>query len=88
MADLYIRTQDRKRLCALGNGLNDIRADEVFTGPGRTKCVVQISDGIPDIIGEYQTIERCLEIIDDIQKTVEQIGNTGISPVVYEMPKA
>lgn len=94
MADLYIRTQDKKRLYALGNGFNDIRVAETLVNPRklgrietRTRYVVQISDGIPEEIGEYASIERCLEVLDNIQRELESIKNSGNTPVVFMMPE-
>ena len=56
------------------------------------------SDYYVDILGEYETKERCLEIIDEIQWLVSNNGSTedrisakfsGIQNnfIVYEMPK-
>lgn len=60
MADLYIRTQDKKRLYAFGNGINDIRVAETLVNPqklGRIgagpRYVVQISNGLPEELGEF-----------------------------------
>ena len=41
------------------------------------------------ILGEYSTKERCLEVLDEIEKHILNytVKNTTYVPVVYQMPK-
>lgn len=72
---LWIRNQDRTSLMEC----NHISVEEIVT-PNKKKtswCIVANFG----CVGEYATRERCLEIIDEIQKLLN-FGN-----LEYEMPE-
>lgn len=91
--DLWIRSQDRKRLVPSPN-LYVVYSEE-------SQCAY-IGDTLVGHIAKYATEERALEVLDDIQnKVCGNVGmllatNSGIKPTningfsycgVYEMPK-
>ena len=38
-------------------------------------------------LGEYKTTERALEILDEVQKKLNEIQYSDFATAVYEMPK-
>ena len=72
--ELWIRSQDRYTL---------IKSSKIYVF-GNTIC-----DGSKEKIklAEYKTIERALEVLDDIQNLINDIADNKIVGCVYEMPK-
>jgi hypothetical protein len=70
---MYIRSQDREKLYRLGGNYACVEYGSVTKRakkgqePKETHRIF-ISDGVLEEIGTYETKERCLEIIDEIQK--------------------
>jgi hypothetical protein len=111
--EIWVRSQDKEQLVKT-NDFRYKREEKKKTKPfgdfeeARLFCDYDIvekhyiySDRF-DILGEYPTKERCLEIIDEIQKLLCQtlmvvrnlenkptleIENIDTSVVVYEMPR-
>ena len=89
MSEVYIRTQNREKLYRLGGNYACIEYgeyEEIKKRRGGTEAdnkrhTICISDGCLEEIGEYESKERCIEIIDEIQGVCEQYlyapGNTG-----------
>lgn len=84
--DLWIRTQDRTTL---------IRSYEIYIIEQQNRCLIR-AKRTSHILGSYDTYERALEVLDEIQD--ELIGSdfmpmneneimTCGSARVYEMPK-
>lgn len=73
MSNMYIRSQDREKLYRLGGNYACVEYGSVTKRakkgqePKETHRIF-ISDGVLEEIGTYETKERCLEIIDEIQK--------------------
>ena len=73
--ELWVRSQNKKVLMKIDGVHYDLKND------GRVLCG-------GSVLGRYATEERCLEIIDEIQKIL-----MGVNPIippsvlVYEMPK-
>ena len=50
-------------------------------------------DGSYDILGTYETEKRALEVLDEINRHIEELynmtftNNCGLSQFTYEMPK-
>ena len=94
--ELWIRSQDRLRLAKMDSVIINARNKKEITSNYSYS-----SDGYEkDIpLGEYDTEERALEILDEIQKILEPLAKielpyTGkilsvqeLSTYVYEMPK-
>lgn len=106
MAEVYIRTQDREALYFLASAAGVRYSTETNTQykslPGgkiipieRNTYTVSLID-LDDcdiLLGKYESKERCLEVIDGIQKACTQYmysGNGMISanvPAIFEMPE-
>lgn len=71
MGEVYIRSQSREKLYHFGISFNALEYSErqdfkrgKETGVHHTIC---ISDGCLEEIAEYESKERCLEVLDEIQ---------------------
>ena len=86
----FVRTQDRTKILEI----DSINYDEKKT----TRKIVQRNNVISEVVeerhrlvvgnrvlGEYESKERCLEIVDDIQHTIETQGVD--STLVYNLPE-
>ena len=62
--DLWIRTQDRKKLI-------NVFQIEVDSWKCSNNKEIIISDGNDNDLGTYKTKERALEVLDDIQSCIE-----------------
>lgn len=87
--ELWIRSQDRGTL---------VKAEivDVFEGGNKSKNHFFIRV-LGDYVGEYETEERALEVLDEIQDKLkvlaideagaEFIIARNLVPIIYEMPK-
>lgn len=90
MSEVYIRTQNREKLYRLGGNYacieygehEDIKRKRGGSEADKKRHTICISDGCLEEIGEYESKERCIEIIDEIQSVCGQYlyapGNTGL----------
>ncbi len=89
MSEVYIRTQNREKLYRLGGNYacieygayEDVKKKRGGAEADNKRHTICISDGCLEEIGEYESKERCIEIIDEIQGICGQYlyapGNTG-----------
>ena len=87
--ELWIRTQNRMRLFNIGL---DVSIIGVLDEKGNIDhYMIGCNDYEMNYeLGTYKTKERALEVLDEIQKILEQIldANLTVLPVfVYEMPE-
>ena len=85
--NLWIRSQDRTTL---------IRSYEIYIAEHSNSYVIR-AKRTSHILGAYKTIERALEVLDEIQRLIEDLQYmsyaipndkfTGYRPNVYKMPK-
>lgn len=74
MSEVFIRSQNREKLYRLGGNYACIEYGEYEDvkkkrgGTEKMRHTICISDGCLEEIGEYATKERCLEVLDEIQK--------------------
>ena len=93
--ELWIRSQDRENLKKINTGFY-LRQD--LSDYAKGEVIFIVSGG--DKLGEYETKERALEVLDEIQKYIEKQGTNEILVndngipngsiyygKVYEMPK-
>lgn len=85
--DLWIRSQDRKKLVKSGYLT-------IFLSDTNWFIYSDTTTGEPFEIGKYKTEERALEVLDEIQDILNPNGLKGsiinasrINTYVYEMPK-
>lgn len=75
--ELWVRSQNKKRL---------FEVEDIYTQKVGEDCL--LFDQNKYCVGAYKSEERCLEIIDEIQKVL-----MGVNPIippsvlVYEMPQ-
>ncbi len=72
MSEVYIRSQNREKLYCFGTSFSELQYCETKgceTGKkGEAHHTICISDGCLERIAEYESKERCLEVIDEIQR--------------------
>lgn len=76
MSEVYIRSQNKEKLYRLGGNYacveygeyEDIKEKRGGAEADKKRHVICISDGCLEELGEYATKERCLEVLDEIQK--------------------
>ena len=89
MSEVYIRSQNKEKLYRLGGNYacieygayEDVKKKRGGAEADNKRHTICISDGCLEEIGEYESKERCIEIIDEIQGVCGQYlyapGNTG-----------
>ncbi|MBD5509963.1 MAG: long-chain fatty acid--CoA ligase [Lachnospiraceae bacterium] len=96
MGKVYIRSQDRESLYCFGGSYNALcySNDTVHRKGAKEPAVrhsICISDGCLETLGEYETKERCLAILDEIQQKFSSYynpsGGGNISTFLFDMPK-
>lgn len=93
--ELWIRSQDRKRLTKIEDVYmveDDYKKDNILSFPK-----YYIGNTLVGHLGIYKTKERALEVLDEIQRLIEDLQYmsyaipndkfTGYRPNVYEMPE-
>lgn len=85
MSNLWIRSQDKEALRKVNMGVM------YWTDIDNRNCIVNIDNATGySIMGVYQTKERALEVLDEIQNRINEIANiddANYIKAVYEMPK-
>lgn len=109
MSEVYIRSQGKKRLFVLNNanGIVCVRDPREFIrsiykdSEERQKakyCLCQWEHGAEYILGEYESEERCIEILDEIQSVCGSYlysegssglikGSSAFPPMAAEIPR-
>lgn len=75
MSNVYIRSQNREKLYRLGGNYacieygeyEDIKKKRGGAEENKKRHTICISDGCLEEIAEYESKERCLEVLDEIQ---------------------
>ena len=76
--NLWIRSQDKTTL---------IRSYEIYISEQPNIYLIR-AKRTSHILGSYSTIERALEVLDEIQKMLKTAElNDGINVIVYQMPE-
>ena len=91
MSEVYIRSQNKEKLYRLGGNYacveygeyEDVKKKRGGAEADKKRHVICISDGCLEEIGEYATKERCLEVLDEIQKACVhgKGGEAGIKAI-------
>lgn len=91
LSEVYIRSQNKEKLYRLGGNYacveygeyEDIKKKRGGAEADKKRHVICISDGCLEEIGEYATKERCLEVLDEIQKAcVSYLFTAGGAAVI------
>ena len=95
MSEVYLRSQNREKLYRFGISFNVLEYSEKqdFKRGKEAKVhhTICISDGCLEEIAEYDSKERCLEVLDMIERVCGHCltwgGEVGSVPRVYQMPE-
>ena len=105
MGEVYIRSQDREKLYWLGGGYDCIGYEERVDIKKRRgsewaeeRHTICISDGCLEEIAEYGSKERCIEVLDEIEKICGQylyaagslgllVGSEAMPPMAAVIPR-
>lgn len=106
MSEVYIRSQNKEKLYRLGGNYacieygeyEDVKRKRGGSETDKKRHTICISDGCLEEIGEYESKERCIEIIDEIQGVCGQylyatgnagllIGSTAMPPMAATIPR-
>lgn len=90
MSEVYIRSQNKEKLYRLGGNYacieygeyEDMKKKKGSTEENQKRHTICISDGCLEEIAEYESKERCIEVLDEIQSVCGQYlyapGSTGL----------
>lgn len=87
--ELWIRSQDKIRLIKVSNVQYTYRKGDLYSDVRGKHYIGTYYDNL-EILGEYASKERALEVLDKIQNKINAIANMddiNFINVVYEMPK-
>ena len=102
MSNIYIRNQNGEKLYIFGNTFNSLQYQYVNNGFKRGKQeihhIICISDGCLEEIAEYESKERCIEVLDELEKICAQYlyapgssgllrGTAAMPPIAVEVPR-
>ena len=72
---MWIRSQSKETL---------LKATKIFIHDNQV--FASMEDGFDEMVGEYKSKERALEVLDEIQTEISNYVGT-MAQIVYEMPK-
>lgn len=72
MSNVFIRSQDREKLYCFGISFNSLQYSEEIEykrgNKGEKHHTICIADGCLEKIAEYESKERCIEVLDELQR--------------------
>lgn len=98
MSNIFIRSQNREKLYRLGGnyacieygGYENLKRKRGGAEADEQRHTICISDGCLEEIAEYESKERCLEVLDEIQKVCGSYlyaeGSSGLLRGSVPMP--
>lgn len=105
MSEIYIRSQNREKLYCFGsffNSLGYVEQKDFKKGKKGAVVVVRhticIFDGCLEEIAEYESKERCIEVLDEIQAVCRSYlkveggaalmrGGMDVQPAAFTVPR-
>lgn len=86
--NLWVRSQDKEKLLKI-NGIQYQNCKLVENETVEANILIGFYSSYEnEILGEYNTKERAIEILDEIQKLLKTAElNDEINVIVYQMPK-
>lgn len=103
MSEIYIRSQNREKLYRFGISFNCLEYDEQQgLRKGKKEAAIRhticISDGCLEEIAEYESKERCIEVLDELQDVCRKYlyaegslgllrGSAAIPPMAAVIPR-
>lgn len=97
MSEVYIRSQNKEKLYRLGGNYACIEYGE-YEDIKKKRHTICISDGCLEEIAEYESKERCIEVLDEIQEKCSQylyaagslgllVGSEAMPPMAAVIPR-
>lgn len=106
MSEIYIRSQNKEKLYRLGGNYacieygeyEDIKKKRSSSEADQKRHTICISDGCLEELAEYESKERCIEVLDEIQAVCRSylkveggaalmLGRTDIQPAAFTVPR-
>ncbi len=108
MSEVYIRSQNKEKFYMFGNGFNCLGYEKrngrhvICIGGGvKTTEIIEvmcIADDSAEEIAEYESKERCIEVLDEIEKICGQylyaagslgllVGSEAMPPMAAVIPR-
>ena len=102
MSNVYIRSQNREKLYIFGISFNSLQYEEQHDykrgKEAATHHTICIADGCLEEIAEYESKERCIEVLDEIEKVCGSYlyaagsmglirGSTPMQPMATVIPR-
>ena len=81
MSEVYIRSQNKEKLYRMGGDYACIEYRE-YGDVKKKRHTICISDGCLEEIAEYESKERCIEVLDEIEKICGQYSYAAGSLVL------
>lgn len=83
--ELWIRSQDKTRLIKVNNVQYTYRKGDLYSDVRGKHCIGTYYDNL-EILGEYATKERAIEVLDEIENIVKP-RMEQLYTFVYQMPE-
>ncbi len=106
MSEVFIRSQNKEKLYRLGGNYacieygeyEDIKKKRGNTEENKKRHTICISDGCLEEIAEYESKERCIEVLDEIQAVCRSYlkveggaalmrGGMDVQPAAFTVPR-
>ena len=76
--ELWIRSQDKMEFAKI---------EDIFISQDKINRIIGYSHGIKCFLGDYETHERALEVLDEIQDLMRSLTDSDLKIIQYEMPE-
>ena len=98
MSNVYIRSQNREKLYQLGGNYATLEYVEYMKKGAEERHTIRIGNGCTEEIAEYESKERCIEVLDEIEKVCRSYlyaagsmglirGCTPTPPMATDIPR-
>lgn len=84
--ELWIRSQDKERLIKVSNVQYTYRKGDLYSDVRGKHYIGTYYDNL-EILGEYATKERAIEVLDEIQDLLQNAYIGNAHRIVYQMPE-
>ena len=85
--ELWIRTQNRENIVKIINGYGLKYNDKKTIIANYQPDFTDRYDGYYELLGTYETKERALKVLDEIQDLLQNAYTGNANRIVYQMPK-
>lgn len=98
MSNVYIRSKNREKLYQLGGNYATLEYVEYMKKGAEERHTIRIGNGCTEEIAEYESKERCIEVLDEIEKVCSSYlyaagsmglirGSTPTPPMATDIPR-